>query len=151
MKDFKLLLWLFALFAIFITGCSSQQSEKSGKRDICLKCNMPLPESNLYTAKIKADGKEMLFDDIGCLVLWSKEKGLEMQSLKIELFSNDSHRYIDASYAFFTIHEKTPMNYGFSAYEKEVPNSIKMDEVWLRMLRGEHMANPKIAKQILGQ
>lgn len=152
MRDFKLLC-LFALFALFIAGCGSAQSDttQNEKKHLCPKCNMTLPESNLHTAKTRVDDKEMLFDDIGCLVLWAKDKTLDIQALKVELFTNDTQRYIDSSSAFFTIHEKTPMNYGFSAYEKEMPNSIKIDEVWLRMLRGEHMANPKIRKQILGQ
>lgn len=153
MRDFKLLLFLLGLLALFVAGCGSTQSHASDgeEKHICPKCNMTLNESNLHTAKMRVENKEYLFDDIGCLVLWAKEKNIEMQEVKIALFANDTHRYIDASSAFFTIHEKTPMNYGFSAYEKEVPNPIKMDEVWLRMLRGEHMANPKIRKQILGQ
>jgi hypothetical protein len=70
---------------------------------------------------------------------------------KIEIFSNDTKRYIDAKVAYFIINDKTPMNYGFVAYENEVNDSIKADEVELKILRGEHMANPKIRKQILGQ
>jgi hypothetical protein len=42
------------------------------------------------------------------------------------------------------------MNYGFGAYESKQDRSIGFDEVILKMLRGEHMANPKIRKQILG-
>ena len=53
--------------------------------------------------------------------------------------------------AYFIINDKTPMNYGFGAYENEVNDSIKADEVELKILRGEHMANPKIRKQILGR
>ena len=151
MRDFKLLL-LFGFFTLFLTGCTSDGTATSQKDDkhICPKCNMILPESNLHTVKMRVDDKEYLFDDIGCLVLWAKDKEIEMQKAKVEVFTNDTHRYIDSSLAFFTIHEKTPMNYGFSAYEKEVQNAIKINEVWLRMLRGEHMANPKIRKQILG-
>lgn len=153
MRDFKLILFLFGFFTLFITGCGSAQGHatEGEKKHTCAKCNMILPESNIHTAKTIVKSKEYLFDDIGCLVLWAKDKNIEMQETKITIFANDTHKYIDSSSAFFTIHEKTPMNYGFSAYEKEMPNSIKMDEVWLRMLRGEHMANPKIRKQILGQ
>jgi hypothetical protein len=42
------------------------------------------------------------------------------------------------------------MHYGFSAYEKKKENLISFDEMQIRMLRGEHMANPKIRKHILG-
>ena len=50
----------------------------------------------------------------------------------------------------FAINENTPMHYSFSAYEKKCEECITFDEVIIRMLRGEHMANPKIRKQILG-
>ncbi len=42
------------------------------------------------------------------------------------------------------------MMYGFSAYENKQENIIYYEEVMMKMLRGEHMANPKIRKQILG-
>ena len=42
------------------------------------------------------------------------------------------------------------MLYGFSAYENECNGCIKFEEVIMKMLRGEHMANPKIRKKILG-
>ncbi len=112
---------------------------------------MPLPSSNIHTAKLQDGTKSYYFDDFGCLVLWAKEKNISLEGKKIEIFSNDTNRYIDANVAYFIINDKTPMNYGFGAYENEMPNSIKADEVELKMLRGEHMANPKIRKQILGQ
>lgn len=111
---------------------------------------MPLPESHLHTAKLEANSKKHSFDDIGCLVLWAKEHNVALDSAKIEVFSNDTHQYIDARKAHFSINEKTPMNYGFAAYEAQKSDTIPMDEVALKMLRGEHMANPKIRKQILG-
>lgn len=112
---------------------------------------MTLPTSNIHTAKLEDDSKSYYFDDFGCLVLWAKEKNISLVDKKIEVFSNDTKRYIDAKAAYFIINDKTPMSYGFGAYENEVLNSIKVEEVELKMLRGEHMANPKIRKQILGQ
>jgi hypothetical protein len=110
---------------------------------------MQLPSSNIHTARIQLSKNNLSFDDIGCLILWAKDKNLDIESA--EVFSNDTHKYISVTGAYFTINEKTPMNYGFSAYENFKENTIKIDEVKLRMLRGEHMANPKIRKQILGQ
>ena len=110
---------------------------------------MPLPKSNLHTSSLNDNGKIHYFDDVGCMVLWSKENNVELKNMKI--FSNDTKKYIDASKAFYSINERTPMNYGFGAYENKNENTIiDFNEVKLRMLRGEHMANPKIRKQILG-
>jgi len=89
------------------------------------------------------------FDDMGCLILWTKAKGKEPKDAMV--FTKDTKQYIKATDAFYTIKERTPMGYGFTAYEKEQPKSIKFEEMKLRMLRGEHMANPKIRKQILGE
>jgi len=112
---------------------------------------MGLPASNIHTARTLKDANSYYFDDIGCLVLWAKDKNIDIDAAKTEVFTNDTHKYIEVSAAYFMINEKTPMNYGFSAYENEKENSIKIDEVKLKMLRGENMANPKIRKQILGQ
>ncbi|HUH42741.1 MAG TPA: hypothetical protein VLZ29_06475 [Sulfurimonas sp.] len=136
-------------FTLFISGCSS--SEISQDKKNCPKCNMSLPSSNAHTAKLQDGAKSYYFDDFGCLVLWAKDKEISLSYKKIEIFSNDTKRYIDAKVAYFIINDKTPMNYGFGAYENEVNDSIKADEVELKILRGEHMANPKIRKQILGQ
>lgn len=142
----------FFLFAalVFTLGCSSSDAKTAQEKRICPKCNMPLPDSNIHTAKLHANSKEHSFDDIGCLVLWAKEHDVVLDGAKIEVFSNDTHKYIDAQKAFFTINEKTPMNYGFTAYEAQKSDTIPINEVTLKMLRGEHMANPKIRKQILG-
>lgn len=139
------------IFLMFISACSSSDATSSENKKSCPKCNMPLPSSNIHTAKLQDGTKSYYFDDFGCLVLWAKEKNISLKGKKIEIFSNDTNRYIDANVAYFIINDKTPMNYGFGAYENEMPNSIKADEVELKMLRGEHMANPKIRKQILGQ
>ncbi len=143
---------LFFLFValVFALGCSSSDAQTAQEKQTCPKCNMPLPKSNIHTAKLDANSKKHSFDDIGCLVLWAKEHDVSLDRAKIEVFSNDTHKYVDAHKAHFTINEKTPMNYGFAAYEEQKADTIPINEVTLKMLRGEHMANPKIRKQILG-
>jgi hypothetical protein len=132
---------IFVVFLLF-AGCDNTK-----KPHICPQCNMPLPKSNINTSNIN---EKIYFDDIGCLVLYAKEHNINLKKQKIKVFVNDTYRYINPYKAYFTINEKTPMNYGFTPYEKKCKNCINFDEVILRMLRGEHMANPKIRKQILG-
>ncbi|MDT8338692.1 MAG: hypothetical protein RQ763_05810 [Sulfurimonas sp.] len=153
MKDSKFLFFISNfLLLLFISGCNSSSalsSKDSGDehKEVCPKCSMELPASNIYTAKLQVQNKNYGFDDIGCLVLWSQEKSINMH--KAEVFTNDTQRYINMSKAYFSFNENTPMSYGFGAYELEKENTIKIDEVKLRILRGEHMGNPKIRKQIL--
>lgn len=153
MKDSKFLFFIFNfLLLLFISGCNSSgalssENNEDKQKEVCPKCNMELPSSNIYTAKLQVQNKNYGFDDIGCLVLWSQEKNINMY--KAEVFANDTQKYIDVSKAYFSFNEITPMSYGFGAYELEKENTIKIDEVKLRILRGEHMGNPKIRKQIL--
>ncbi len=151
MTKFKLfVLTLSISLLVILTACSS--SAKNGKQDlkICPQCNMELPKSNIYTSTISEDNNIHYFDDIGCMILWAKDNDINFTSMKAKVFTKDSLKYIDSTKAFYTINEKTPMSYGFSAYENPKDGAINLDEVIMKMLRGEHMANPRIRKQILG-
>ena len=143
---------LLALALTFFTACNSTQNSSNGapksELKVCPKCNMEIDKSLLHSATLTNKGTIQHFDDIGCMVLWSRENNIDTSTAKV--FSNDTHKYVDAVIANYTIGEKTPMSYGFCAYEKAKENSINLDIVTIKMLRGEHMANPKIRKQILG-
>jgi len=150
MRKFKYLFIICCLsLLVIITGCESPSDENTDMR-ICPQCNMPLPNSNVHTSMMSGNAKTEHFDDVGCMVLWMKKNSIDLESVDIKVFSNDTKKYIDAKKAFYKFNEKTPMMYGFSAYENKQENIIYFDEVMMKMLRGEHMANPKIRKQILG-
>ena len=135
---------------IILTACSSPSKDMEKDLKICPQCNMELLKSNIHTAILNEDNDIHYFDDPGCLVLWANSNKIDLKNINVKVFSNDTKRYIDADKAFYSIDEKTPMLYGFSAYENTKENSINLDEMIIRMLRGEHMANPKIRKHILG-
>ncbi|MEA1913798.1 MAG: hypothetical protein U9N30_00640 [Campylobacterota bacterium] len=144
--------FLVLSLGIFFSACDSKNTESKHKHEtrICPYCNMPLPDSNLHTSDLKHDGDTTYFDDVGCMILWTKDENIDLRTVKSRIFSNDTKQYIDPFKGHYQINERTPMLYGFSAYEKPCKGCINFDEVMLRMLRGEHMANPKIRKQILG-
>ena len=150
MIKFKpLLLTLFASLLVIMTACDSSSTIEENLR-ICPQCNMELPKSNIHTSTVSGNFETEYFDDVGCMVLWMKENHIDLNSVDMKVFSNDTNKYIDAKKAFYRFNEKTPMMYGFSAYENKQENIIYYEEVMMKMLRGEHMANPKIRKQILG-
>lgn len=136
----------------FFTACNSSQSSSAealkSETKICPKCHMEVEKSNMHSASLIENGTTQYFDDIGCMILWSHENNIDTSKAKV--FSKDTSHYIDAAIASYKIGEKTPMSYGFCAYENTVEDQIDFDEVTMKMLRGEHMANPKIRKQILG-
>jgi len=153
MKLLTKFLFIISISFLF-TACGSSQpkSDEEAKKDqhICPQCNMPLPSSNINTSKLNQNDDIVYFDDVGCMILWAKDNKIDLKNIKSKIFTSDTKKFIDPFKANFTINEKTPMLYGFSAYEKPCKDCIKFDEVIIRMLRGEHMANPKIRKQILG-
>ena len=130
-----------------LSACSSTQKDENRELRVCPQCHMELPASNINTSILNKASQEIYFDDIGCMVLYANDDKLPKNS---KVFTKDTHKYISSQEAYYTINEKTPMSYGFSAYEMKKENTIKFDEVVIRMLRGEHMANPKIRKKILG-
>ena len=151
MKKFKLLSLALSLsLLVILSACGSEEKATETNLKICPQCHMELPKSNIHTAILDEDNNTHYFDDPGCLILWANSKKIDLKNADVKIFSNDTKRYIDAHKAFYKINEKTPMLYGFSAYENTQEGSINFDEVIIRMLRGEHMANPKIRKQILG-
>ncbi len=146
-KTFFITLFLSVL--VMISGCDST-AKKEQQSKICPECHMPLPASNKNTAFVEQNSKMTYFDDVGCMVLWAKENNIDLEKVKVKVFTNDTKKYEDAFKLNYRIDEKTPMHYGFGAYEHKTKNTIDFNEVILRMLRGENMANPKIRKQILG-
>jgi len=143
MKKFKqsLTLLIFNFSLLIIIGCGTTTDKQ-----VCPQCHMPLPQnSKINTSYIN----KTYFDDIGCMILWAKKHNSNLEDAKV--FTKDSQKYIKATKAHYTINERTPMGYGFTAYEKSQKGSIDFDEMRLRVLRGETMQNPKIRKQILGE
>jgi hypothetical protein len=135
---------LFVILLLFFSGCNDN---KKSKTHICPQCNMPLPKSNINTSILN---NNHYFDDIGCLILWSKENNIDLKQAQIQVYTTDTKKYLNPFKLYFTINSKTPMHYGFEPFENKCQDCIKFDEVIIRMLRGEHLANPKIRKQILG-
>ncbi|HIP31047.1 MAG TPA: hypothetical protein EYG83_09615 [Sulfurospirillum arcachonense] len=162
----KIILYLFpiiAIVSIFIFININNQSildinnheevalEFKPNKVQCPQCNMFLVEKKYTAQAITMDNKTHFFDDPGCLVLWIEEKykGSDKDIVKW-VYTLDTKHWIDAQKAFYSFNDRTPMNYGFGAYEKRVDSHISYDEMRLRMLRGENMRNPKIRKKILG-
>ena len=139
----------FISVLVMMSGCNST-SDNVEKSRICPQCHMELPKSNINTSFVIKDNKTTYFDDMGCMVLWAKENDIDLKTVTAKAFTTDTKKYMDVFKLHYSIDEKTPMHYGFGAYEKNIKKSIGFDEVILRMLRGENMANPKIRKQILG-
>lgn len=115
----------------------------------CPQCHMYLVGKKHTAQIITHDHKTHFFDDVGCAVLWLKTQNIEPINVIFWVFSNDTHRYVDALKAHYAINDTTPMLYGFGAYEMRQEGQIDFEEMRLRMLRGETMQDPKIRQHLL--
>lgn len=151
MKEFKLLL-LISIFCLsfVMSGCNSSEKTSMKGIDTCPTCNMQIDTSRVHSTSLHVNKGVHYFDDIGCMILFCKENQIDLKQTDSKVFTKDTQKYLDSFAAHYKSYENTPMGYGFTAYDKQEENSINFDEVIVNMLRGEHMANPKIRKHILG-
>ncbi len=112
-------------------------------------CGMVIDDLSYASQVIAPDGKTWFFHDHGGMVNWLSTKSFKDEAI-IWVMSRDTNRYIDARSAWYSRTEQTPMLYGFGAYENKKDDLIDYSTMFIHMLRGEHMGNPKIKKMLLG-
>ena len=110
-------------------------------------CGMVIENLEYASQVIRDDGKSWFFHDHGDFVEWLKDKPFANRVM-IYVHTRDTKRWMDATKAYYTDSEKTPMGYGFGAYEHKKPGMIGFDTMRLRVLRGETMKDPRYAKII---
>ena len=118
MPFFKYMSSILLLF--ILTGCNDKKGNDLSvhwDRDMCSRCVMVISDRQNTVQVINAKtGKKNVFDDLGCMVIWSQKNSL---NLKDKIWVNDviSGEWIDAKEAFYDAGNITPMGYGFSAHK----------------------------------
>ena len=112
------------------------------------ECGMIIDSLEYVSEVISPNGNTWFFHDHGGMVAWLNRKEFKNRAT-IWINAKDSKKWIDAKKAYYSRDEETPMHYGFGAYEHQKENLIDFKTMQLHMLRGEHMANPTIRKQLL--
>lgn len=113
-------------------------------------CGMIITDMTYASQVVAPDGKTWFFHDHGGMANWLKDKEFK-NSAKIWVMSKDSKKYIDGRTAWYSRTENTPMRYGFGAYEQKQDSFITFDDMSLKVLRNETMANPVYRKELLGK
>ncbi len=113
-------------------------------------CGMVIEDLEYASQVVAPDGKTWFFHDHGGFVHWLEDKKFKNDVI-IWVMSRDSKKWIDAKKAYYTLTDRTPMGYGFGAYEKKSAKMVDFETMSLKMLRGETMNNPQIRKQLLGK
>ncbi len=113
-------------------------------------CGMIIDNKTYASQVISPDGKTWFFHDHGGMIHWLDNKEFKLDAT-IWVMAKDTSRWIDGTKAWYSRTDDTPMFYGFGAYEKKQDKFIEFNKMQQFMLRGEHMANPYIKKQLLSQ
>jgi nitrous oxide reductase accessory protein NosL len=111
-------------------------------------CGMVIEDTKYASQAIRDDGKSWFFHDHGDFVEWLKDKPFKDKVI-VYVHTIDTNRWIDASKAYYTTTEQTPMGYGFGAYEHKKDGMIDYNTMKLRVLRGETMNDPKYRQTLL--
>ncbi|MEA3498031.1 MAG: hypothetical protein U9R16_03115 [Campylobacterota bacterium] len=111
-------------------------------------CGMVIDDITYASQVISPSGKTWFFHDHGGMVHWLENKEFKKDAI-IWVMTKDTKRYIDGRKAWYSRTDETPMFYGFGAYENKTTDLIDFETMFLHMVRGEHLANPKIKKMLL--
>ncbi|MFP4331743.1 MAG: hypothetical protein ACLFQJ_00455 [Campylobacterales bacterium] len=153
----------FCVAVPFIYGCESKDVFLRGNSEqkplefrlggvVDPVCRMDV-EYKEYSAQLALkSGKTYIFDDPGCLILFMHELDSDiLEGAKSFVYTNDTRKYIDATKAYYSRTDPTPMHYGFGAYEKSFEDAIDFEEASTLMLRGETLNNPTVARKLLSE
>ena len=156
--------WIALLMAAvwMLSGCGSKEGNVGMKSPdgkpvtfkpqnvTCPQCHMPLKSLTDSAQIIMKEGTVLVFDDPGCMVIWMDAHKIDPKTLKMWVYTRDTHRWIEAQKAHYSQTDPTPMGYGFGAYEKEAKDRLPFDQMRLRVLRGLTLKDPRIRKKLLG-
>lgn len=113
-------------------------------------CGMVINNLDYASQVVSQNGKTWFFHDHGGFVNWLKDKEFKNEVV-IWVMSRDTKKWINGRKAYYSLTDKTPMGFGFGAYEKISEKFIDFKTMRLRMLRGETLNNPYIKQQLLGK
>ena len=137
---FVIILAIVALFFYFADKNRMQTVQKSNL-PVDIKahhtqdafCKMTIQDQKYASEVISNDGIVWFFDDIGCMIKWLHDKRFD-KAPSLWIYALDTKEWIDATKAWYSQNEKTPMGYGFGAYAKKGANLISFEEVRKKVL-----------------
>jgi hypothetical protein len=110
---------------LLLVGCSvdpgTGPQDVKWDRDSCERCRMVLSDRNFaaqirYFSEDKSRSKVVMFDDIGCAILWIDDKPWrDDPRTEIWVVDHRSGEWIDARQATYLSGVLTPMEYGLAA------------------------------------
>jgi len=122
------------LLLLFITGCGLKEIKPRAideKNDKCVQCHMSVVDDQFATQLTLENGKTYTFDDIGCMVKWTRENKAENVAAQF-VRDYESKEWILLENATYVYDQeiKTPMAYNvisFSDEQKAKDFAARMD------------------------
>lgn len=119
----SILITLLLFVTMGFSGCDENVNTNIAKvhwdRDMCARCVMVISDrKNSVQVKDPNTGKQYMFDDIGCTVLWFIDANISWKDQAVIWITDvNTGEWIDARTAFYDTDNITPMAYGFSAHK----------------------------------
>jgi len=89
--------------------------------DMCSRCRMAISQNRYAAELVDRDGNVWKFDDIGCMVRYTRDHGLEPRSQTYFVMDYQSQHWLNAAHALYVRSEEipSPMSGGIVAFENE--------------------------------
>ena len=121
MKGLRLMACV-AFLALVVAACGTASAggppDINYGRDICVHCGMIINEEKFATAYEVANGEDLIFDDVGGMVLHLQETGEEIDGGAAWVHDYETVEWVSAQSAFFvpTLSVASPMGHSILAF-----------------------------------
>jgi copper chaperone NosL len=108
--------------AVVLAACGSADTagppEINYGRDICVQCGMIISEEKFASAYTSQDGQDLVFDDIGDLILYARANGEDVDPLNGWVHDFETLEWVDLDRAWFvpTLSVSTPMGHSIVTF-----------------------------------
>jgi len=123
---------------LLLVGCSVDPGtgprQVKWDRDTCERCRMVLSDRDFaaqirYYPEGKTRSKVVMFDDIGCAILWLDDKSWsDDPCTEIWVVDHRSGKWLDARRATYVTGVLTPMEYGLAAQAEPAAEGLTYDQ-----------------------
>lgn len=137
---------------LFLGGCGKDEVEPQAidpETDICVNCNMSVPDDQYPTELVLADGKYMKFDDIGCMYKWMEKNPDENieQGFVRDFNSKEWVDEEDATYVY-GMEIETPMSFHVISFEDADDAKDYADSHFAKVMSYSDLENHKWVKEM---
>lgn len=115
--------WCLIIGATIFANCQKQAVEPVAlaPEDMCAYCKMAISEKRYAAELIDSEGQEFKFDDIGCMVNFTKSKKDATMIVTYFVMDFDERQWTKADDAYYVRSSEltSPMNGGIIAFKNE--------------------------------